>query len=119
MMMTSTTSGAPDPGVAPQRRAQQPVELPCTLMRGVGSPIVAETIDLGVTGMRLTTARPLALDETVSFDLPVHDAQDHICGHARVVSQERPNVYALRFDRLTQPMTTCLQDVVSELAAAP
>jgi hypothetical protein len=109
------TGSIPDPGSAPQRPAQQAVELPCTLARLGGSPIVAETIDLGTTGMRLTTARPLAVDEMVAFDLPVRES-DHICGQARVVRQERPNVYALRFDRLTQPMSRCLQEVVTKLA---
>ena len=91
------------------------VDMPCTLQRGAGSPIPAATIELRETGMRLTTRRPLAVDETVSFDLPVHDA--HICGRARVICQERPDVYALRFDRLSQPMAQCLHEVICELAA--
>jgi hypothetical protein len=114
-MMMHATRGVPNPGAAPRRPSQQPVQLPCTLKRGAGSPIGAHTIDLGPTGMRLTTERPLAVDETVAFDLPV--CEEHICGQARVVSQERPDVYALRFDRLTQPMARCLQDVVTRLAA--
>lgn len=112
--MTATASGLPDRSLPP-RPAQQPVELPCTLERDAGSPIHAETIDLGTTGMRLTSARPLALDETVAFDLPVRE--EHIRGQARVVCQERPDVYALRFDRLTQPKARCLSDVLAELAA--
>jgi hypothetical protein len=92
-----------------------PVDMPCTLQRGAGAPIAAATIELRETGMRLTSRRPLAVDETVSFDLPVRDA--HICGRARVVCQERPDVYALRFDRLSQPMAQCLHDFVCELAA--
>jgi hypothetical protein len=93
-----------------------PVALPCTLQRGAGSPIAASAIELRSTGMRLTSARPLAVDETVAFDLPVRDSE-HICGLARVVRQERPDVYALRFDRLSQPMARCLQEVVTELDA--
>jgi hypothetical protein len=92
-----------------------PVDIPCTLQRGAGSPINAATIELRETGMRLTSTRPLAIDEMLSFDMPVHDA--HICGRARVICQERPDVYALRFDRLSQPMARCLHEVVSELAA--
>jgi hypothetical protein len=91
------------------------VDIPCTLQRGGGSPIAAATIELRETGMRLTTRRPLAVDETVSFDLPVRDA--HICGRARVICQERPDVYALRFDRLSQPMAQSLHEVICELAA--
>jgi hypothetical protein len=92
-----------------------PFDFPCTLQRGAGSPIAAATFELRETGMRLTTRRPLAVDETVSFDLPVHDA--HIRGRARVIRQERPDVYSLRFERLPQPMAQCLHDVVCELAA--
>jgi hypothetical protein len=114
-MLMQATSSVPS-GSPPQRAAHQAVELPCTLTRGMGGPIAAETIDLGLTGMRLTTARPLALDETLAFELPVPEGS--IRGHARVVGQERPDVYALRFDRLSQPMAHCLQDVVSGLAAA-
>jgi len=113
-MLMQATSGVPsDPG--PQRLGHRPVELPCTLSRDTGGPIAAETIDLGLTGMRLTTARPLAIDEMVAFDLPVREA--HIRGQARVICQERPDVYALRFNRLTQPMAHCLQDVVTGLVA--
>ena len=89
--------------------------LPCTLTRAAGSPIASETIDLGTTGMRLLTDRPLAVDETLAFDLPLGDT--HIRGIARVVRQERPDVFALRFGRLTQPMERCLREAVSELAA--
>ena len=84
----------------------------CTLMRDAGSPIACETIDLGTTGMRLTTGRPLAVDETFRFELPLGEAG--VRGHARVVGQERPDVYVLRFDRLTAPMTQCLQDLVAQ-----
>lgn len=87
------------------------VTLSCTLNRGAGSPIACETTDLGPTGMRLRTARPLAVDELVSFDFPVGEA--HVRGQARVVSEERPGVYALRFSRLSQPMA----DAVAKLAA--
>ena len=92
-----------------------PIDIPCTLRRGAGSPIAAATIELRETGMRLTTRRPLAVDETVAFDLPVRDG--HIEGRARVVCQERPDIYALRFDRLSPPMAQCLHEIVCELAA--
>jgi hypothetical protein len=87
------------------------VTLSCTLNRGAGSPIACETTDLGPTGMRLTTARPLAVDEMLSFDFP--NGETHIRGQARVVSEERPGVYALRFNRLSAPIA----DAVAKLAA--
>jgi hypothetical protein len=82
---------------APARRA---VSLRCTLTRGAGSPIRACAIEIGPTGMRVATERPLAVDETVSFDLVHDDAR--ISGRARVVCQERPDVYAVRFESLRQ-----------------
>ncbi len=95
----------------------QPVAQPCTLTRhAAGSPIACRTIDVGTTGMRLTTGRPLAIDELVAFDLLL--GTTHIDGKARVIRQERPDVYALRFDRLTPPMSRLLQDAVTALATA-
>jgi hypothetical protein len=91
------------------------LSLRCTLARGAGSPIRACAIELGPTRMRVETERPLAVDETVAFDLPCGDVC--ISGHARVVCQERPDVYAMRFETLAQPMARCLQDVVAALAA--
>jgi hypothetical protein len=90
------------------------VSLRCTLARGAGSPIRACAIELGPTGMRVATERPLAVDETVEFDLPCGDVC--ISGHARVIRQERPDVYAMRFEALRQPMARCLQDVVAALS---
>jgi len=108
------TAGAPD-WTAP-RRSRRAIVLRCTLTRGAGSPISASTIDLGPTGMRVTTERPLAVDETVAFDLPCGDVRIH--GDARVVCQERPDVYAVRFGRLPQPMERCLRDVVDDIPQA-
>jgi hypothetical protein len=110
--MTADPASGDHPSSPPVARAG--VSLDCTLMRDVGSPIPARALAVGPTGMRVATERPLALDETVSFDLPCGDRR--IRGHARVVSQERPDVYAVRFGPLPPPMERCLQDVVAELA---
>lgn len=71
-----------------------------------GSPILTRTLDLGPTGMRVVSERPLADDETVDFDLP--NLQMRVAGHARVLSQQGPRVYVLRFERLPEPMARCL-----------
>jgi PilZ domain len=112
-MTAGPASGAPAPGPSPIER--DAVSLRCTLSRDAGSPIPARAIAVGRTGMRVATERPLALDETVSFDLPCGD----LCvrGQARVVRQERPDVYAVRFGPLPPLMERCLQDVVAELTA--
>jgi hypothetical protein len=89
-------------GPHPRRAPRAQIALPCTLRRRTGSPIPAQTLDVGPDGMRVTCSRPLAADETVDFDLP--DLDMRVSGHARVLRQQRPNVYALRFERLPEPM---------------
>src|SRR4051812_39959772 len=78
------------------------VSLPCTLRRRIGSPISAQILEVGPVGMRVSSPRPLAPDEMVEFDLP--DVEMRISGHARVIRQQRLNVYALRFEGLPPPM---------------
>lgn len=91
--------------------SRHPVSLACLLMRAAGSPITARTTELGTTWMCVLTARPLALDETVSFQLGSDDAT--IAGRARVVCQARPDAYTLRFAPLPEPMAQRLQDLVT------
>lgn len=81
-------------------RAQ--IALSCTLRRQIGSPIPAETMDVGPRGMRIRSPRPLMADETIGFDLP--DLDVRLNGRARVIAEERPHVYALRFEGLPEPM---------------
>lgn len=81
-------------------RAQ--IALTCTLRRQIGSPIPAETMDVGPRGMRIRSPRPLMADETIGFDLP--DLDMRLNGRARVIVEERPHVYALRFEGLPEPM---------------
>jgi hypothetical protein len=90
--------------VARSPRAQ--IALPCTLRRRTGSPIPAQTLVLGPRGMQVRSPRPLTLDETVGFELP--DLNMRISGRARVLRQERLNVYALGFEGLPEPMTRAL-----------
>lgn len=79
------------------------IALDCILRRRNGAPIPAQTRDIGPRGMRIVSPRPLALDETVGFELPNLDMR--IAGIARVLRQERLHVYALRFEGLPEPMT--------------
>jgi hypothetical protein len=78
------------------------IALPCTLRRRIGSPIAAQTVEVGPEGMCVSSPRPLAADETVTFDLP--DLDMRVTGSARVTSQQRLNVYMLRFEHLPEPM---------------
>ncbi|MEA2220266.1 MAG: hypothetical protein QOJ35_2892 [Solirubrobacteraceae bacterium] len=85
------------------RAPRAEVVLSCTLRRQLGSPIPAQTLNVGPRGMHVRSSRPLTQDETVSFDLPNLDMR--LSGRARVIRLERPHVYALRFEGLPDPMT--------------
>ena len=76
------------------RRAR--IALSCRLRPAAGSPIWAETIDVGEGGMSVRATRPLREDETVDFDLG--DADVH--GRARVLRHHSPRVYGLQFESL-------------------
>ncbi|MEA2297141.1 MAG: hypothetical protein QOF77_77 [Solirubrobacteraceae bacterium] len=78
----------------------------CTLRRRSGAPILVEAVDLGPRGMRVRSRRPLAADETFDFDLP--NLPMRVAGLARVLRQQGPHVYVLRFERLPEPMGRCL-----------
>jgi hypothetical protein len=84
------------------RAPRAEIELTCTLRRHIGSPIPAQTVHVGPRGMRVRSPRPLTQDETVGFDLPNLDMR--VNGRARVIRQERPHVYSLRFEGLPEPM---------------
>jgi hypothetical protein len=64
----------------------------------MGSPIRAQTIDLGPGGMRVETPRPLTADEEVDFAIPTDGLR--LSGRAREMRQHERYVYALRFERL-------------------
>ena len=84
------------------RAPRAEIALACTLRRHIGSPIPAQTLNVGPRGMQIRSPRPLTADETVGFDLPNLDMR--LCGRARVLREERPHVYALRFENLPEPM---------------
>ncbi len=86
-----------------QDRRRQPrleVRLDCVLTRRKGAPIACHTLDVGPGGMRVTTDRPLGVDEVLHFDLPVEGG--HVDGDARVLREQRGNVYALRFEAMRE-----------------
>lgn len=90
-----------------RRAARAEIALPCTLRRPIGTPIVAQTVNVGAGGMLVSSARPLTVDEPLDFDLANLDGPVH--GHARVLRHEQLDIYALRFERLPDPMADRLQ----------
>jgi len=87
------------------------VSLPCRLSRATGSPIAARAVELRTHGLRVVAQRPLALDETLRFELG--DGDLRIEGRARVICQERPDAYALRFVALSEQMARRVHGVVA------
>jgi PilZ domain len=96
-----------------RRAPRAEITLPCTLRR----PIVAQTVNVGVGGMLVSTARPLTVDEPLSFDLANLDVPVH--GHARVLRQQRHDIYALRFEGLSPPLTDRLRELAGHAGAPP
>lgn len=94
-----------------RRAARVEIALPCTLRRPIGRPIVAQTLNVGSGGMLVSSARPLTVDEPLDFDLANLDVP--VRGHARVLRHQQLDVYALRFEGLPEPMTSCLQALAS------
>src|SRR5215216_6486836 len=86
----------------------------CTLQRRMGSPITAQTIDLGPGGMRVESRRPLSADEEVDFAIP-NDVLP-VSGRARVMRQQERYVYALRFERLAPEARAALNALTSTTA---
>lgn len=92
-----------------QGRRRQPrtvVSIDCVLTRRKGGPIAGRTLDLGPGGMRVTTDRPLGVDEVLHFDIPTKGV--HVAGDARVLREHGPNVYALRFETITDGTVVAL-----------
>jgi hypothetical protein len=85
-----------------RREPRAEVAMACMLKRRIGSPIACETVDVGAGGMSVCSRRPLAQDERLAFELA--GAGDPLTGHAIVLRQQAHEVYALRFERLDEPV---------------
>jgi len=99
----------------PERRASARVvaEVELTLSRGRGNPVVGRTLDLGAGGMRVATARPLAVDEVVAFDFSLDGLAGAVRGEARVLREYARQTYSLRFEKLAAEEAAALASFVS------
>ena len=88
---------------------------PVTLWRTTGAPVSGRSVDLSPTGARLRVERPLAIDETLRFELALDGARA-VDGYARVLRQDQHDTYALRFERLGEPAADELARAVAAAA---
>ena len=68
----------------------------CTLQRRMGSPIPAQTIDLGPGGMRVESPRPLSADDEVDYVIPIDILP--VIGRALCMCHQWRHIYSLRFE---------------------
>jgi hypothetical protein len=98
-----------------RRESRAEIAMACTLRRRIGSPISCRTVDVGIGGMSVSSGRPLAQDELLSFELGDGDAS--LTGQAIVLRQQAHEVYALRFQHLPEPARTALADLTARVRA--
>ena len=97
--------------VEQRRSPRAPIDCPLTLLRRRGGPVGGHTEDVGPGGARVVVDRPLSVDEELGFDLVLGDV--HVDGRARVLRQQAPNRYALRFEHLDAAATRLLMDAAT------
>ena len=105
-------------GIEQRRSVRTAVEVDLLLARKAGRPVVTRTLDLGAGGARVTSDRPLRVDEQLHFDVDLPGAGRHLDGTARVLRQDRHNVYALRFEDVPADALAELRAFVETSAGA-
>jgi hypothetical protein len=99
-----------------RRNPRAQLALALILKRHKGGPVAGRTLDVSSGGMRVTTDRPLSIDEILTFDL-VLDGAGHVDGHCRVLRQQSGlNCYALRFEELDAATVELLSGVLDRAA---
>ena len=68
-------------------------------MRAKGSPVEGRLLDLGRGGMRVACGRPLRVDDVLTFTMELTDGSQ-VDGRARVLREDLPQTYGLRFEGL-------------------
>ncbi|MEA2293318.1 MAG: hypothetical protein QOE86_957 [Solirubrobacteraceae bacterium] len=109
--MTIARAPARCMGMGLRRGPRAAVVLDVTLIRRRGGPVAGHTEDLATEGARVVVDRPLAVDEQLHFNLACPGGR--VDGTARVVRQQRPDCYALRFEALDAPSVALIDDALS------
>jgi hypothetical protein len=98
-------------GMQQRRNPRAQLALALILRRHRGSPVSGRTIDVSTDGARVTTDRPLRVDELLAFDLAVA-GDEHVDGRCRVLRQQGLNQYALRFEEVDAAAFELLTGIV-------
>ena len=108
------------PSVGSEQRAipRAGVAVDLQLARKVGRPLRVRTLDLNHAGARVASARPLRVDEELHFDVDLPSRGLHLDGTARVLRQDRHNIYALRFEHLPPATVAELRSFVEAFSGA-
>ncbi len=109
----------PSTGHEQRGSARAAVDLELRLERKHGRPLTTRTVDLSSGGARVRTDRPLRVDEELHFDVGLPAGRPRIDGTARVLRQDRHDVYALRFEHLPAATLADLRAFVDATAGAP
>jgi hypothetical protein len=96
-----------------------PCVLDVHLERRVGREVAAYTRDLSTHGARVVSDRPLRIDERLTFDVEMPSTRAHLRVAARVLRQQLPMMYALRFEQLDAASLAALDDLLHSVATAP
>jgi hypothetical protein len=89
------------------------VYLELQLARKAGRTINVRTLDVGFGGARVISERPLRVDEELHFECDLPTGSCHLDGMARVLRQDRHNVYALRFEHVAPELMSQLRAFVA------
>ena len=94
------------------------MDLRVTLVRSRGLPVEGRTIDLGRGGMRMLSSRPLRIDDLLAFTLELPGGV-LVEGHARVLREDLPHTYGLRFEALGAEAAAALGRVLDAPPRVP
>lgn len=90
------------------------VALELQLARKVGQPVTSRTLDLSTGGARVASDRPLRIFEELQFEVELGAGGPRLHGIARVLRQDRHDIYALRFEQVDAATRRDLETFVDE-----
>lgn len=77
-----------------------PVALDLQLIRKIGGAVLSQTVDVSTGGARIMCRRPLRIFEELRFELSLQPGLAAVHGTARVLRQDRHDVFSVRFEQV-------------------